>query len=139
MFLSIAGLVILWSSLYSLLLHKWLLSNRKWIVVFLSFQLFSERKLYSSTSLIYFYCIAYRNTVSRRDIRVYSGPRSGFLRSPGQLCSFNRSPELWFGRNKDHWLSRLQYRQAPVHNPIILCNFYTYFLVHLSYWSWMKT
>ena len=91
------------------------------MVVFLSVQLFSEGKLYSSTSLIYIYCIAYRNIVSRRNIRIYPGTRRGFLRSSGQRW-INWSPELWFGRTKDHWLSRLQYRQAPVHNPIILCN-----------------
>jgi len=92
------------------------------MVVFLSVQLFSEGKLYSSTSLIYIYCIAYRNIVSRRNIRIYPGTRRGFLRSSGQRW-INWSPELWFGGTKDPWLFNLQYRQAPVHNPIILCNF----------------
>ena len=97
------------------------LENNEWLFSWFEFQLFSERKLYSSTSLIYIYCIAYRNIVSRRNVRVYSGTKRGFLWSSDQRW-INWSPELWFGRTKDHWLSRLQYRQAPVHNPIILCN-----------------
>ena len=97
--------------------------NIEWLFVWFNFQLFSEGKLYSSTSLIYFYCITYRNIVSRRQIRVHPGSRRGFFFwSSGQRW-INWSPELWFGRTKDHELSRLQYRQAPVHNPIILCNF----------------
>ena len=115
--------------------------DRKWMVVFLTcFQLFSEGKLYSSTSQIYIYCIAYRNIVSRRNIWNYPGTRRGFLRSSGQRW-INWSPELWFGRTKDHWLYKHRYRQAPVHDPIIL-NYATYgyyLLVHLSYWSWMQT
>ena len=94
--------------------------NRKWMVVFLSVQFFSEGKLYSSTSLIYY--IAYRNIISRRNIRIYPGTRRGFLRSSGQHW-INWSPDLWFGGTKDPWFFNLQYRQASVHNPIILCNF----------------
>ena len=57
MLLSVACYVILWSSLCLLLLHKWLTNSRKWMVFFLTWvlfenQLFSEGKLYSSTSLI---------------------------------------------------------------------------------------
>ena len=89
------------------------------------FQLFSEGKLYSSTSLIYIYCIAYRNNiVSRRNIQAHPGIRWGFLQSSSQRCWINWSPELRFGRNKTYWLYRHHWRQAPVHNPIIfkLCN-----------------
>jgi len=92
-------------------------------VYFIGFQLLSEGKLYSSTSLISNHCIAYRNNlVSRRNVRAYPGTRWGFLRSSGQQCWINWSPELWFGRTKVHWLYRLYHRQAPVHNPIILYN-----------------
>ena len=45
------------------------------------FQLFSEGKLYSSTSLIISnYCISYRShPASRRNVRAYSGARRGFF------------------------------------------------------------
>jgi len=44
----------------------------------LSVQLFSEGKLYSSTSLIYFYCIAYRNNiVSWRNVQIHPETRQG--------------------------------------------------------------
>ena len=71
-----------------------------------------------------FYCIVYRNNiVSRRNIRAHPGTRRGFLQSSGQRCWINWSSKLWFKRTKVHWLYRHHYRQAPVHNPIILCNF----------------
>ena len=49
-------------------------------VYFIGFQLFSEGKLYSSTSLISNHCIAYRNNiVSRRNIWAHSGARRRFF------------------------------------------------------------
>ena len=83
----------------------------------------------------------YRNhPVSRRNVRAHSGTRRGYFRSSGQHCWINWSPELWFGKTKVYWLYRHYYRQNPMHNPIIL-NYaiYYFLLVHLSYWSWMKT
>ena len=71
----------LWSSLCSLLLDKQLPSKVKLLsliltIYFIGLQLYSEGKLYSSTSLISNYCIAYRNNiVSRRNIRSHSGTR----------------------------------------------------------------
>ena len=78
-----------------LLLYKQLPSKVKLLslilnVYFIAFQLFSEEKLYSSTSLNSKYCIAYRNNfVSRRNVRAYPGTRRGFLRSSGQRCGIN--------------------------------------------------
>ena len=92
------------------------------------FQLFSEGKLYSSTSLIVSkYCISYRShSASRRNLRAHPGAKRGFFFwSSGQHCRTNRSSELWFGRAKIHWPYRYFYRQAPVHNPII-SNYATY-------------
>ena len=69
------------------------------------------------------YCISYRShPASRWNLWAHPGSRRGFLWSLSQYCWNNWSPELWFGRTKDHWLYRHQYWQAPVHNPIILCN-----------------
>ena len=132
-----------WNSLYSFLLYKPLPTKVILLSLILNdFQLFSEGKLYSSTSLNSKYCIAYRNNiVSRRNIWAYPGTRRGILWSSGQHCGINWSPEFLFGRTSTYWLYRHRYRQAPVHNPIIL-NYatYSYFLlVHLSYWSWLKT
>ena len=135
---------ILWNSLCSLLLYKWLPSKINLLslflnVYFIGLNLFSEGKLYSSTSLISNHCIAYRNNiVSRRNLRDHPGTRRGFLLSSGQCCWINWSPELRFGRTPTYWLYRHFYRQAPVHNPSIL-NYAIYLFVHLSYWSWMKT
>ena len=115
--------------------------NIEWLFVWFNFQLFSEGKLYSSTSLIYFYCITYRNIVSRRQIRVHPGSRRGFFFwSSGQRW-INWSPELWFGRTSTYWLYKHRYRQAPVHNLITLnyATLWLFLLVHLSCWSWMKT
>ena len=139
--------VILWIYLCSLLLYKQLPSKVKFLslilnVYFIGFQLFSEGKLYSSTSLISNHCIEYRNNiVSRWNIRAHPGARLRFFWSSGQRCWTNWSSELWFGRAKVHWLHRHIYRQAPAHNPIILnyTTYYYYLLVHLSYWSWLKT
>ena len=84
-FLSVVNFVILWSLLCLLLLYKWLPSKVTLLsliinVYFIGFQLFSEGKLYSSTSLISNYCIAYRNNIiSRRNIRAHPGARRGFL------------------------------------------------------------
>ena len=86
------------------------------------------------------YYISYRNhPVSRRNIRAHPGTRRGYFWSSGQRCWTNWSPELRFGRAKVYWLHRHHYRQAPMHNPIIL-NYaiYYYLLMHLNYWSWMK-
>jgi hypothetical protein len=125
---------------YLLLLYKHLPSKVKLLrlilnVYFIGFQLFSEGKLYSSTSLIFKYCISYRSHPdSRRNIRDHPGTRRGFLWSSGQCCWTNGSSELWFWRPKVHWLHRHLWRQAPVHNPSIL-NYATYYyiLVHLNY------
>ena len=130
-----------------LLLYKQLPSKVKLlslvlIVYFIGLQLYSEGKLYSSTSLISNYCIAYRNNIaSRRNIRAHPGARRGFFWNSGQRCWINCRPELRFGRAKAYWLYRHHYRQAPVHNPIIsnYNHLVCYLLVHLSYWSWMKT
>ena len=105
--------------------------------------LYSEGKLYSSTSLIFNFCISYRNhPASWRNIRAHPGARRGFFFwSSGQRCRTNRSPELWFGRARIYWPYKYLYRQAPVHNPFI-SNYATYcfyLLVHLSYWSWLET
>ena len=130
-----------------LLLYKQLPSKVKLLslvlnVYFIGLQLFSEGKLYSSTSLISNYCIIYRNNiVCRRNIRAHPGTRRGYFWSPGQCCWTNWSSAFRFGRAKAYWLFRHHWRQALVHNPIIL-NYTTYcyyLLVHLSYWSWMKT
>ena len=111
-------------------------------IYFIGLPLYSEEKLYSSTSLIFKYCIAYRShPASRRNVRTYSGTRRGlFFWSPGQLCWINWNSEPQFGRPKVHWFYRHYYRQAPVHNPIIsnYATYYYYLFVHLSYWNWMK-
>ena len=79
-------------------------------------------------------------SVSRRNVRAHPGIRQGYFWSPGQRYRTNWSSELWFGRTKVYWLYRHHYRQVPMHNPIILYYAIYYFLlVHLSYWSWMKT
>jgi len=93
-------------------------------------QLYSEGKLYSSTSLIFKYCISYiSQPVSRRHLRAHSGARRGFLWSPYQLCGFNWSSKPRFGCIKVYWLNWHYWRQAPVHNPIILklCNLWLLF------------
>ena len=131
----------------NLLLYKQLPSKVKilslvLIVYFIGLQLYSEGKLYSSTSLISNYCIAYRNNiVSRRNIRAHPGTRRGYFWSSGQYCRTNRSPELWFGRARFYWPYRYHYRQAPEHNPIIsnYAPYRYYLLVHLSCWNWLKT
>ena len=114
---------------FTLLLYKQLPSKVKIIKIYLNiyficFQLFSEGKLYSSTSLIFNFCISYRNhPASWRNIRAHPVARRGFFFwSSGQRCRTNRSPELWFGRARFYWPYIYLYRQAPVHNPIILCN-----------------
>ena len=113
-----------------LLLYKQLPGKVKIIkiylnIYFIGFQLFSEAKLYSSTSLIFKYCISFRNHPANwQNIRAHPGARRGsFFWSSGQRCRTNRSPKLWFGRARFYWLYRYLYRQAPVHNPVILCNF----------------
>ena len=88
--------------------------------------LYSEGKLYSSTSL-YFQTFAFHIEVtpaSRRNLRAHPGARRGFLWSPDQLCGFNWSSKPRFGCIKVYWLNWHYWRQAPVHNPIIskLCN-----------------
>ena len=112
-------------------------------IYFIGLPLYSEEKLYSSTSLIFKYCISYRNhPASWRNIRAHPGARMGFFFwSSGQHCRTNRSLELWFGRARFYWPYRYLYRQAPEHNPIILnyATYHYYLLVHLSYWSWIKT
>ena len=89
------------------------------------------------------FCISYRShPASKRHLRAHPGARRGFFFwSSGQRCRTNRSPELWFGRARFYWPYRYLYRQAPEHNPIILnyTTYHYYLLVHLSYWSWMKT
>jgi len=129
-----------------LLLYKQLPSKVKKIIkihlniYFIGFQLFSEGKLYSSTSLIFNFCISYRNhpaswrifnfcisyrnhPASWRNIWAHPRGRRGFFFwSSGQRCRTNRSPELWFRRARFYWPYRYRYRQAPVHNPVILCN-----------------
>ena len=122
-----------------LLLYKQLPSKVKIIkiylnIYFIGFQLFSEGKLYSSTSLIFNFCISYRNhPASWRNIRAHPGARRGFFFwSPSQLCWINWNSEPRFRRTPVYWLHRHPYRQAPVHNPIIL-NYATYcyyLLVH---------
>ena len=123
---------------YFFLLYKQL-SNKVNIKInlnnfyFIGLSLFSEGKLYSSTSLISIYRISYRNNIiSRRNVRAHPGSRRGFLWSLSQYCWNNWSPELWFGRTPTYWLYKHFYRQAPVHNPSIL-NYAIYLLVHLSY------
>ena len=132
---------------YFFLLYKQLPNKVKIIkinpnIYFIGLSLFSEVKLYSNTSLISNYRISYRNAIiSWRNVRAHPGSRRGFLWSSSQYCWNNWSPELRFGRTKAYWLYRHHWRQAPVHNPIIL-NYATYsyyLLVHLSYWSWLKT
>ena len=126
-----------------LLLYKQLPSKVKLLslilnVYFIGFQLYSEGKLYSSTSLISNFCIAYRNNLaSRRNIRAHPGARRGFFWSLGQYGWINGSPEFKFGRAKAYWLYRHHWRQAPMHNPIIsnYATYYCYLLVRLSYWS----
>jgi len=118
-------------------------NQNKWLFVWFGFLLFSEGKLYSSTSLISNFCISYRHySDSRRHLRAHPGSRWGFFFwSSSQHCRTNRSPELCFGRANLYWSYRQLYRQAPVHNPINL-NYATYgyyLLAHLSCWSWMKT
>jgi len=89
-FLCVASFVISWNLLCLLLLYKWLPS--KVILLssvlndyFIGFQLFSEGKLYSSISLIFESCIAYRNDIaSRRNVRTIPGTRRGYFRSPSQ-------------------------------------------------------
>ena len=106
----------------------------------LNSQLSSEGKLYSSIVPYFFsnYCITYRDhPVSRRNVRTYPGTRRRYFWSPGQRCWINWCPELRFGRTKAYWPHRQHYKQAPMHNPIIifkLCNLLL-FIVHLSYWS----
>ena len=104
-----------------------------YVLLKLIFQLFSEGKLYSSTSLIVSkYCISYRShPASRRNLRAHPGAKRGFFFwSSGQCCRTNRSSELWFGRAKIHWPYRYFYRQAPVHNPII-SNYTTIVMIYL--------
>ena len=127
---------------YLLLLYKQLPNKVKiikinFIIYFIGLSLFSEVKLYSSTSLIFSkYCISYRShPASRWNLWAHPGSRRGFLWSSSQYCWNNWSPELRFGRTPAYWPHRHLCRQAPVHNPIIL-NYATYcyyFLVHLSY------
>ena len=54
--------------------------NRNWMVVFLSVQLFSEGKLYLSTSLIYFYCIAYETSLVDETYEFIQEPTGIFLK-----------------------------------------------------------
>ena len=71
--------------LYFFLLYKQLPNKVKIIknylnIYFISFQLFSEGKLYSSTSLISIYRISYRNDIiSRQNVRAHPESRRGFL------------------------------------------------------------
>ena len=46
----------------------------------------------------------------------------GVYLKPKQHCGINWRPEPRFWRIKIYWLYRHNKRQAPVHNPIILCN-----------------
>ena len=126
--------------LYKQLPNKVKIIKINFIIYFIGLSLFSEGKLYSSTSLIFNFCNSYRNhPASWRNIRAHPGARRGLFWSSGQRGRFNWSPELWFRRARIYWPYRHLCRQAPVHNPII-SNYATYcLLVHLSYWSWVKT
>ena len=101
-------------------------NQNKWLFVWFGFLLFSEGKLYSSTSLISNFCISYRSyPASRRHLRAHPRARQRFFFwSSGQRGRFNWSLELWFGRARNYWPYRYLCWQAPEHNPIIskLCN-----------------
>ena len=70
---------------YFFLLYKQLTNKVKIIkitlnIYFIGLSLFSEGKLYSSTSLIAIYRISYRNDIiSRRNVRAHPESRRGFL------------------------------------------------------------
>ena len=133
--------------LCSLLLNKQLPSKIKLLnlvlnAFFISLNFVVKESFTQALHWFFNHCIAYRNNiVSRRNIRAHPGARRGFLWSSSWLYWYNWSPKLQFRRAPAYWLYRHLYKQAPVHNPIVL-NYaiYGYYLfVHLSYWSWMKT
>ena len=96
--LSITSLVILCYFLCLPLLYKRLPSKVILLslvlnVYFIGFQPFSEGKLYSSTSLIFNYCIAYRNNiVSRRNIWAHLGTRWGFSEAQANIVELIEVP-----------------------------------------------
>ena len=113
------------------------LVNRKWIVVFSSVQLFSEGKLYSITSLIYFYCIAYETSLVDETYEFIQDPEVVFSEAQANV-------ELAEAPNSDSEQPKttdsLDFNTGKPRCTILL--FYaTYYhlLVHLSYWSWMQT
>ena len=81
----------------SLLLYKQLPSKVKLLslilnVYFIGFQLFSEGKLYSSTSLISNYCISYRShPASRRNLRAHPGARRGFSEAQANVVELTEA------------------------------------------------
>ena len=96
-------------SSYLLLLYKQLPNKVKLLslilnVYFIGFQLLSEGKLYSSTSLISNHCIAYRNNIiSRRNIRAHPGARRGFSEAQANVVELTEAP------NSEELLALLKY------------------------------
>ena len=86
------------------------------------FQLFSEGKLYSSTSLIYFIALHIEIISLVNGTHRFIQELDRIFLKPKQYYGINWSLELRLRRAKTYWLYRCHKRQAPVHNPIILCN-----------------
>ena len=85
-------------------------------------QLFSEGKLYLSTSLISTIALHIEMLSSVDGMLELIQEPDGVYLKPKQHYGINWRPEPRFGRIKIYWLYSRNKRQAPVHNPIILCN-----------------
>ena len=111
-------------------------------IYFIGLPLYSEEMLYSSTSLIFKYCISYRNhPASWRNIRAHPGARRGLFWSSGQHGRFNWGPKL--GSEEPEITDPIDTSAGKPRCIILLISNYAtyrfYLLVHLSCWSWLKT
>ena len=118
--------------------------NGKWNSCFLDlsfmgFQHFSEGKLYSSTSLIYFYCIAYRNNIVSWQYKFIQGPDGDISEAQINIVELTEVPN--FDSKESRFTDFIDVTKGKPRCIILLfyATFYTYYLVHLGYWIWMKT
>jgi len=108
-----------------------------------SLQLYREGKLYSSIVPYYFsnYCISYRDhTVSRLNVRVYSGTDGDISKAQANIVELTEAPNSDSEEPKS--TDPIDTNTGKTRCIILLFLNYTiqyYLLVHLSYWSWMKT
>ena len=121
-------------------IFKDLIKSFLWIVWFVELQLYSEGKLYSSTSL--FLTIAFHiDTTSLADgtYELIQEPDGDFSEAQANIIELTEVPNS--DSEEPQTTDSIDFNTGKSRCIIILfyAIFYTYFLVHLSYWSWMKT